>query len=250
MIVLLSPAKTLNFNRAIPNDIVPNLPKFKEEALELIQILRGFTVSEIGKLMEISLKLAELNYQRFKDYNQSYDNAKPCIYAYDGDVYDGIDIEKYSSKEISFANKHLRILTGLYGILRPLDLIQPYRLEMSTPLKNKYGKNLYEFWKDKITQSLNEEKCEFIINLASKEYSSAIDLKKLKIKIINIEFKVKVKSEYKNIGIFAKKARGLMANYIVENFVEAPEKIKQFAVDNYRFCSNSSTECEYIFLRD
>lgn len=250
MIVLLSPAKTLNFNRVIPEGIVTNLPKFKDEALELIQILRQFTVAEIEKLMGISSKLAELNYQRFKDYNQSYDNAKPCIYAYDGDVYDGIDIEKYSSKEINFANKHLRILTGLYGILHPLDLIQPYRLEMSTPLKNKYGKNLYEFWKDKITQCLNEEKCEVIINLASKEYFSAIDLKKLKVKIINIEFRVKVKSEYKNIGIFAKKARGLMANYIIENFIESPEEIKQFAVDNYRFCSNSSSECEYIFLRD
>lgn len=250
MIVLLSPAKSLKFNSDIPNNISPSIPYFAKESSELVEILKNNSSKDLEKLMHISSKLALLNYQRFQEFSKNYDNSKPCIYVYNGDVYDGIDVENYSHEQLQFANQTIRIISGLYGILKPFDLIQAYRLEMSTTLNNPRGKNLYEFWDDKITQKLNEEPDKVIINLASQEYSSAIIPKKLKSDLINIQFKENIKNEYKIIGIHAKRARGIMANFIITNFIQNPQNLKDFCLEGYKYCSKSSTSTEYIFVRN
>jgi cytoplasmic iron level regulating protein YaaA (DUF328/UPF0246 family) len=245
MLILLSPAKTLDFtyNNSVPNNV--SEPEFLSEALELVSVLRNQTATELAKLMSISSKLGELNYQRFQDFSQAV--AKPALYAYKGDVYDGFELDKYNQEKLDFASQHLRIISGLYGILKPLDLIKPYRLEMSTKLINQKGNNLYDFWKKKLTDKLNQEYDNLIINLASQEYSSAVD--KLNKTWINISFKEEHKNEYKVIGIHAKKARGVMANFIIQNFINNPEELKNFNLNNYQFVSNLSSASEYVFVR-
>lgn len=250
MLVLLSPAKTLEFNCKIPHNVISSIPFFAKEAWQLIEILKQYSSKDFEKLMHISPKLALLNHQRFQEFNQDYTNAKPCIYVYNGDVYDGINVENYSDEQLQFANQTIRIISGLYGILKPFDLIQAYRLEMSIALANQKGKNLYEFWDDKIVHKLNEEPGNIIINLASQEYSSAIIPSKCKKELINVQFKENVKGVYKIIGIHAKRARGIMANFIVTNFIKNPEHIKDFSLEGYKYCSKSSTKTEYIFVRD
>lgn len=253
MIILLSPAKTLDFNCKVPTNITLTKPCFAAEAWQLIEILKKHSSQDLEKLMDISPKLAELNYQRFQEFSQDYQNrliAEPCIYVYNGDVYDGIDIENYTESQLDFANKNLRIISGLYGILKPFDLIQAYRLEMSTNLTNSKGKTLYAFWDDKITKKLNEEEGNTIINLASQEYSSAIIPQKCAKTIINIQFKENIKGIYKIIGIHSKKARGIMANYIITNLIQSPEDVKDFNLAGYKYCSKTSNKNEFIFVRD
>ena len=213
------------------------------------------SVADIAQLMKISDKLAKLNYQRFQEFLIPFTakNSKPALFVFDGDVYGEMDVKNYTKQELDFAQRHLRILSGLYGALRPLDLMQAYRLEMGTVLKNACGKNLYEFWQEKITDYLNGELAKSedktLLNLASEEYFSAVDTKKIKGRIINIIFKEQKDNNYKIIGIFAKKARGLMANFIIKNKIEVAEELKQFKVGGYKFHSKFSDENNWCFCR-
>ena len=247
MLLLLSPAKTLDFSDNVPIQITTSTPKFLKEACELVQILQKYSAQDIAKLMSLSEKLSELNFQRFQEFNKQ--NSKAALYAYKGDVYEGFELNEYKEAEIKFANEHLRIISGLYGVLKPLDLIQPYRLEMSINLINPKGRNLYNFWNEKLTDNLNEEQDDIIINLASQEYSSAIITSKLTKPIINIVFKEQHKGEYKIIGIHAKKARGVMANFIIRNFIKDTKEIKEFCLNGYQFKPEFSSKEEYVFVR-
>ncbi len=254
MIFLLSPAKSLNFD-IDASAAKPTMPSFLSDTQNLISILKKFSATDLAQLMKISEKLASLNHQRFQGFVTPFTpkNSKPAIFVFDGDVYDGIDVENYSQQDLDFAQRHLRILSGLYGALRPLDLMQPYRLEMGTALKNARGKNLYQFWQEKITNYLNEELAKdeekILLNLASEEYFGAVDTKKIKGKIINIVFKEKKGDNYKIVGIFAKKARGLMANFIIKNKIEKAEMLKKFAINGYKFHPKFSDENNWCFCR-
>ncbi len=202
--------------------------------------------------MGISKKLAELNHQRFQDFSSDkfdFKNSKQALLVFDGDVYKPIEVETFTKKDFEFAQKHLRILSGFYGILRPLDLMQPYRLEMGTNLKIGDAKNLYQFWGDKISDEINKEKGEYVINLASEEYFSAINPKKISAKIINLIFKEKKGDAYKIIGINAKKARGLMTNFIIKNQIAKPADLKNFDLEKYRFSKEMSDESDFVFIR-
>ena len=202
--------------------------------------------------MSLSEKLSKLNYDRYKSFPTSLnlDNAKQAILAFKGDVYSGIDASSMSQDELEFAQDNLRMISGLYGVLRPLDLIAPYRLEMSTKLVNEMGNNLYQFWGDKISRVINEDESEVIINLASNEYFKAIDKKSLNAEIINIIFKENKGGEYKVIGIYAKRARGLMARYMIDNKVLSPEGLKNFSLEGYRYRDNLSDNLNWTFTRD
>ena len=252
LLALLSPSKTLDFSDNVPKVISKKAaqPCFMQETQELIGLLKKYSAEDIAKLMDLSPKLSELNYQRFQDF-LSYKNTKPALYAYKGDVYDGFELDKYSEDQVNFANKAIRIISGLYGVLKPLDLIVPYRLEMSIKLVNPQGKNLYEFWNEKLTDRINDDllEADFVINLASGEYSSAINFARLIKPVINIVFKEKHKDGYKIIGLHAKKARGIMANFIVLNNIETPAELKNFKLNNYQFSQELSSAGEYVFIR-
>jgi len=253
MIVLLSPAKTLNFD---PTDIkAKGTPQFKDRTAELVDILKKKSAKSIGKLMHISEKLADENYARYQSFSSSYTkkNSKPALFTFKGDVYVGLEAENFTAKQIEFAQDHVRILSGLYGILKPLDKMQAYRLEMGTKLKNKKGANLYKFWGDDITNQLNKElskeKQPVIINLASKEYYKAINPKALNAVVYDIGFK-----EYRNgklmfVSFNAKKARGTMTRYIVQNKVSKVEQLKGFDVDGYHYDESLSTEKMLMFVK-
>jgi cytoplasmic iron level regulating protein YaaA (DUF328/UPF0246 family) len=254
MLVLLSPAKTFDlssYNLYYQLSDKISTPEFLDESLELVELLKKYSTSDIAKLMGLSEKLSELNFQRFKSFSETHnlDNSRPAIFAFKGDVYKAIEVNKYNFAELEFANNALRIISGLYGILKALDLIQEYRLEMSTKLPNKLGGDLYKFWDDKITANLNQEPTEYIINLASQEYSSAISFNKLKHKVINVVFKERHKGAHKIIGVHAKKARGMMANFIIRNLIDQPQFIKEFNDQGYEFIPGLSSEGEYIFIR-
>ncbi|MFT5702771.1 MAG: cytoplasmic iron level regulating protein YaaA (DUF328/UPF0246 family) [Rickettsiales bacterium] len=254
MFIIISPAKSLNFESKIP-PIKTTTPVFIKEIKELINNFNKLSALDLEKLMKISPNLAELNFSRFQNFSENFTtiNSKPALFLFDGDVYKSIDVENYDEKDLEFAQNHLRILSGLYGILRPLDLMQGYRLEMGTKSKNIIGTNLPEFWQDKIADFFNKElKNQIeptIINLASSEYFDAVDFKKINGKIINIIFKEKKGDSYKIIGIFAKKARGLMADFIIKNKVEKSEDLKGFKVGNYRFRSELSDNNNFHFYR-
>jgi cytoplasmic iron level regulating protein YaaA (DUF328/UPF0246 family) len=247
MLMLISPSKTLDFSDNLPNNLKGSNPFFAKEASQLVQVLEKYSSQDISELMSLSDKLGQLNYQRFQNFASQ--PQKPALYAYKGDVYEGFELNTYKQEDIAFANQHLRIISGLYGVLKPLDLIKPYRLEMSINLPNNKGKNLYLFWENKITNKLNEEQDDLVINLASQEYFSAINPKILNKKIINITFKEKHKDGYKIIGIHAKKARGIMANYIILNSINKASQIKDFNLNGYIFSSQLSSENEYVFIR-
>jgi cytoplasmic iron level regulating protein YaaA (DUF328/UPF0246 family) len=248
MIILLSPAKSLDFESdfALENS---SIPAFIEQADYLVKNLQKFDSKTIGKVMKISANLAELNFLRFKDFKNNH--TRQALLAYDGDVYDGIDKKNYRQAEFNFAQEHLRIISGLYGILRPLDLIKPYRLEMACDFKNFdfIAKNLYQFWGDKITQYLNNLNSKTIVNLASQEYFASIDLKKINKKIIDISFKENKNGLLKNIGINAKKARGLMTNFAIVNKIKDPQHLKNFNSENYCFNTKLSNENNWVFCR-
>lgn len=254
MLLLLSPAKSLNFAISIHARNL-TVPEFVDDTRNILAELKKLKPQEISQLMKISDKLATLNYQRFQEFQfpLTEKNSKPALFVFDGDVYDAFDVEKYSTQDLQFAQKHLRILSGLYGILRPLDLMQAYRLEMSTNFKVGKNKNLYEFWQEKLTNYLNDEikthREKIILNLASEEYFSSVNPQKINAKIINIIFKEKKGSEYKIIGLFAKKARGMMADYIIKNRIDEVEKIKKFSLTNYKFQPKLSDEFNWCFCR-
>lgn len=251
--MVISPAKTLDFSGSPYPHFTQ--PTHIEDSQELINQLREFSVADIGQLMKISEKLSILNQQRYEDFQTPFtlDNAQQALFVFKGDVYKGIDIDNYDDEDLAFAQAHLRILSGLYGILRPLDLMQAYRLEMGTKLVNKRGKNLYEFWGNQISEQLNEELAQqvepWLVNLASNEYFKAIAPKALNARLLNIAFKENKSGTYKVIGIHAKRARGLMVNFIIKNRIETPEPIKTFDVEGYAFNEELSTPDTWTFCR-
>ncbi|AGC75685.1 hypothetical protein LX97_00373 [Nonlabens dokdonensis] len=253
MKILLSPAKSLDYETKLPTSRGTQ-SLFSEDAIKINAKLERMSKKEVGELMHISDKLADLNYQRYKEFEEDFtkENARPAIYAFAGDVYTGFDAYSLDTDYLDFAQDSLRILSGMYGYLRPLDLLQPYRLEMGTSLPIERNKNLYEYWKDKVTPRLNKEidKDELLVNLASNEYFKVIDKKNQEGKLITPVFKDYKNGKLKVISFFAKKARGSMARYLVENKIDSLDGIKNFAVDDYKFSESETVkENEPVFVR-
>lgn len=255
MLMVISPAKTLDYETA-PATERHTLPRHLQHSRELIEVLRDKSPQEIGKLMSISDKLAALNVARFGSWSDTLtpDNSKQALLAFKGDVYTGIHAEDFSEDDFDFAQQHLRMLSGLYGILRPLDLMQPYRLEMGTKLANPRGKDLYTFWGNHITDWLNEELAEqgngVLLNLASQEYFGAVKPKALQGRLIETVFRDQKNGQYKIISFYAKKARGLMARYVIKERLKDPEGLKDFNLDGYHYDPASSGPDKLVFLRD
>ena len=249
MLAVISPSKTQDFSSSNV-DVFTKMRQIEQSQI-LIDLLKTKTQGEIASLMSISDKLSKLNFDRFKTFSTPFtlNNAKQALLAFKGDVYNGIDAPSLSSQDLDFAQSCVRMLSGLYGVIRPLDLIQPYRLEMGTRLENDKGKNLYEFWGDQISQILNEDESSVIINLASNEYFKGIDKKSLNAKIINIAFKEFKGDTYKIIGIYAKRARGLMVNYMIKNRITKSDDLKNFNVEDYKFRQDMSDESTWVFTR-
>jgi len=250
MLILISPAKTLDYSA--PDFKESTQPDFQTDTRSLVRIMKKKSAKEIGELMHISDNLAELNEQRFKNFHTDFteENSKQAILAFKGDVYTKIDVEEYTKDDFDFSQEHLRILSGLYGLLKPLDLIQPYRLEMGIKLENKKGKNLYEFWDKKIAIAINEAaNGHTIINLASQEYFKSVHLKTLQSPLINIDFKEYKNDSYKIIGFFAKQARGMMSNFAIKNRITDPEQLKTFNEGGYEYSDKMSDQKNWIFIR-
>ncbi len=254
MITVISPAKSLDFESPLVTK-QKSQPLFLDESKKLITQLKKLAPQDIASLMKLSDKLAQLNYDRFQTFKPPFtlDNARQAMLAFKGDVYQGLNAESFNASDFKFAQKHLRILSGLYGILKPLDLIQAYRLEMGTKFKNKQGDNLYQFWGNQLNQHLKKElskhKQPILLNLASNEYFKAINTKSLGLKVVSAQFKDYKNGQFKIISFYAKKARGLMSQFIIKNQIDSPEKLKQFDLDGYYFDKKSSTQDELIFLR-
>ena len=248
MLIVLSPAKSLDFSTNFKCTTTTK-PIFQNETSQLVDHLKKITVDNLQELMSISKKLGELNYQRFQDFQKNPE--RQAILAFDGDVYDGIDKKNYNEKDFNFAQNHVIILSGLYGLLRPLDSIKPYRLEMGTNFKNFnfFIKNLYEFWENKIVQEINQNPAKIIINLASQEYFSAINSSKINKKIIEIIFQEKKNGTLTTIGINSKKARGLMTNFAIKNKISNPQNLQDFCEENYQFDSSLSNSKKWFFIR-
>ena len=254
MIVMLSPAKSLDF-KTLPQTGIYTLPDFLKEAAVIQSQLKKFKPEELSMLMGISAQLGQLNYERNQLWHPEFttENAKQSILAFNGDVYEGLNAKKFSETELQTAQQKIRILSGLYGLLRPLDLIQPYRLEMGTQLVIPPCKNLYQFWQKKITEKLNEElnsSGHTLVNLASNEYFKAVDTKKLEAKIITPVFKDAKNGEFRVISFFAKKARGLMSRFIIENRIDDPEYLKAFDLDGYYFNPKLTKGNTWVFTRE
>ena len=255
MLILISPAKTLDYDTPATTKKATQ-PAMLAAAQVLIDELRALAPQDISKLMHISDKLGSLNYDRYQHWNQPFtsDNAKQAILAFKGDVYTGLDAEAFNSDELNFAQKHLRILSGLYGLLRPLDLMQPYRLEMGTKFANSRGKNLYEFWGNDITTALNQQlkasKSAAIINLASNEYFKSVKIKELDAELITPIFKDKKNGEYKIISFYAKKARGMMSAYAIKNGILEATQLKKFDAAGYAYNNSLSQGNNWVFTRE
>ena len=252
MKIIISPAKSLDFESKVPTSLHTQ-PQFLEDSVKLNKKLKTLSRKKIADFMGISKDLAELNYQRNQDWSLPFtsDNAKQAIYAFTGEVFRGIDVNSLEDEKLPLLQDRLRILSGLYGLLKPLDLIQAYRLEMGKKLKVGRTENLYKFWGDKIANTLNDEMHddELFINLASSEYFKAVNQKVLKVPMITPVFKDFKNGQYKTIMTFAKKARGLMVRYIIDNNIKSLEELKGFNVDGYGFSEEMSTETELIFTR-
>lgn len=254
MLIVVSPAKTLDYETPAKTKI-HTVPDFLKDSQKLIKQLRDFSPHDIAELMNVSSNIAELNFDRYKSWTANFNekNAKQAVLAFKGDVYTGLDAESFSAKDFKFAQSHFRMLSGLYGLLRPLDLMKPYRLEMGTRLKNSRGKNLYEFWGSEITDALNKQlkkiKSEYLINLASNEYFKSVKPKELNGEIITPAFKDYKAGQYKMIGVYAKKARGTLSRYIIQNQLSNPEDIKDFSGDGYQFNQSLSQANNWVFTR-
>ena len=248
MILLLSPSKNMK-NCTYENKT--SQPVFINEAKSLVNELNKMDVSEIQDFMEISEKLAQLNFQRYQNWSLPFNktNSSPAIYSFSGDVYEGLNAYSLEEEDIKFAQRNLLILSGLYGVLKPLDLIQPYRLEMGKKLKYESHKNLYSFWNDKISLYLNNIKDKVIINLASNEYFNVVNKEKISKKIISPIFKDEKNGKFKIISFYAKKARGLMANYIIKNKIDDPSQLIKFNINGYTYNKNLSTDFYPVFTR-
>lgn len=250
MLILISPAKTLDYNT--PNFKEFTHPDFPSDIKALVSVMKKKSAKEISELMHVSENLAVLNEERYKTFQKEFttENSKQALLAFKGDVYTKIEVDTYSQDDFEFAQKHLRILSGLYGLLKPLDLIQPYRLEMGTRLETKKGKNLYEYWDKKIAKAINEAAAgRPIVNLASQEYFKAVDLKTLKTPVVNIHFKEFKNGAYQVIGLFAKQARGMMTNFAVKNRIENPQELKSFNQEGYEFSAPMSDKSDWVFIR-
>jgi cytoplasmic iron level regulating protein YaaA (DUF328/UPF0246 family) len=254
MLIVISPAKTLDFDTP-PNTQEFSHPKYLKQSTLLIEQLRKYSDSDIASLMNLSKKLATLNLARYQAWQLPFtlDNAKQAILAFKGDVYTGLNVESLDMPKLEFAQQHLRILSGLYGVLRPFDLIQPYRLEMGTKIQNDRGKNLYQFWGSILREAIEAETAltdGILINLASNEYFKVLETKKLKTRTITPVFKDWKNSQYKIISFYAKKARGLMSRYIIDHRIDKPEEIKNFDSNNYVFSEEMSKGDNWTFIRD
>ncbi len=255
MLTLLSPAKTLDFEFSAEG--LPSTPPLFQEDIEvLLGRCKRLTVTNLRELMNISQPLAELNRQRFQGMTLPFtaDNSKPCLLAFRGGVYRGLDAASLSKRDLDWAHHRLRILSGLYGILRPLDLMQPYRLEMGTRLSNPRGKNLYDFWGDRLVESLNSEHAErpgkAVLNLASNEYFKAVPKKQLDAPLVTALFQEIRDGKPKTISFSAKRARGLMARFIVRNRIDTPDGLKEFAEEGYSFRPELSQDNQLLFVRE
>ena len=254
MLAILSPAKTLDYETPLKTKL-NSQPIYGRESNQLIKTLRTFEPFEVASLMKISDKLADLNHKRYVEWRNKPAESKtrPAALAFKGDVYQGLEAQSFNDNDLKFAQRHLRILSGLYGLLRPLDVIQPYRLEMGTKLKTSKGQNLYDYWGTKLTDGLNEALKESkegtLVNLASNEYFGAVQPELLEGSLLNIGFKEKRNGQLKFVSFSAKKARGLMANFIIKERVKKPEDLKSFDLENYRFNAKMSSESEWTFSR-
>lgn len=255
MLILISPAKKLDYETPLSTD-VHSQPQFLEHSQQLIDQLKSYAPHEVADLMHLSEKLALLNFERFQDWQTPFtaENARPAVLAFKGDVYTGMAADTMDQATLDYAQQHLRILSGLYGVLRPLDLMQPYRLEMGTSLQNERGKDLYAFWNGVITDKLNADLAasgsEVVVNLASSEYFKSVNKKALNGRLITPAFKDWKNGQYKMISFFAKKARGMMTRYVLENRVDDPEQLHAFAQDGYAFNPELTTKPdEPVFTR-
>lgn len=256
MLAVLSPAKSLDPTPA-PGSLAPSTPALLDDAQQLMKTTRGLTQKKIRELMNLSADLAKLNYDRYRSFElpMTPDNALPAALTFNGEVYRGLDARSLSAKDLHWAQDHVAILSGLFGILRPLDLVQPYRLEMGTRLANRRGKNLYEFWGDRIANEINERTAEHadrtLVNLASNEYFKAVKKKALEGPVVECVFEDWKESpdEAKVISFMAKHARGLMARYLIEERVDRVEGLKDFALERYKLVKKRSTDERLIFSR-
>ena len=255
MLTVLSPAKTLDYESPSVTDQT-STPQFMDQSALLVDDARTLAPDDIRSLMGVSEAIASLNHERFMNWapESTTANAKQAILAFKGDVYTGLEAETMSANDLEFAQAHLRILSGLYGLLRPLDLMQPYRLEMGLKFSNQRGKNLYEFWDERITDAINADLAsagtETLVNLASNEYFKAVKTKSLNADIITPQFKDLKNGQYKMISFFAKKARGVMARYIIDKQLTDPEQLKSFTGSGYYFSAEQSSGNNLVFLRD
>ena len=256
MLFLLSPAKSLEYERALPAGLAHTLPPFIPQSSELIEVLRQLPPQAIGELMDISDKLAQLNAARNAAWSPNFtpDNSRQALFAFNGDVYEGLDAYSLAPADIAWAQEHLLMLSGLYGALRPLDLMQPYRLEMGTRLANAHGSNLYQFWGTRIAQLINERQAQdsqpVVINLASQEYFKSVDLKHLKARVVECVFEDYKGGKYKIISFHAKHARGLMARYAITHRLSQPEQLMAFDVDGYAYAPEVSSPQRLVFRRN
>ncbi|MEP0985994.1 peroxide stress protein YaaA [Ekhidna sp.] len=254
MIAVVSPAKNLDFKTKYNTSTTQ--PRLMECTNELINVMRKKSVDEVSELMSISRQLAGLNVHRFKEFDSEHtkENAKPAALAFNGDVYQGLKAETFDQKKMEFAQEHFRILSGLYGLLRPLDLIQPYRLEMGTKLAFDDHKTLYEYWDRKILDllidDLKAQGDDIILNLASNEYFKSVDKKDMPVRVIDVEFKHFKNDKYKIISFYAKKARGMMSRFMIENQITDPGDLRGFDYEGYYFDEKESTENKLAFKRE
>lgn len=255
MIILLSPAKTIQLNRYSTN-LTPSIPLFNKEAFDLVKQIQKMSFAELQNILDVSDKLAVLNFERYKSFSESYhpSNSKPSILAFSGEVYEGLEAWTFNDHQMMEAHKKVRILSGLYGILKPLDLIQAYRLELSCKMKPIEYNDLYEYWKDKILKAiiddLNLYKTDVILNLASLEYSKVVDFKKLDVKVKTPKFKNYRNNEYKIVSIYAKKARGLMTSFVIKNSIDDINDIIGFDFGGYYYNQELSNETEPNFISE
>ena len=254
MLFLLSPAKSLDYDTPA-GDVPHTQPLFTKQSAELIALLRTYSPQQISELMDLSDALSGLNVARYQAWSPKFTakNAKQAVLAFNGDVYDGLNAASLKPKDLDWAQDHVCILSGLYGVLRPLDWMQPYRLEMGTKLANPKGKDLYKFWGSQIADYLNErlqqDKTPVVVNLASQEYFKSVDRKALKAPVIDCAFEEYKNGQYKIISFMAKRARGLMARYAVQHRLSRPEQLQAFDTDGYRFEAKASTDLKLVFRR-
>ncbi|MBB5322845.1 peroxide stress protein YaaA [Marinobacter oulmenensis] len=254
MLMIISPAKTLDYESPLATQNHTR-PDFLDDACELIDQLKELEPHQVSNLMSISDKLGQLNAERFQNWHTPFtlDNARQAVLAFKGDVYTGLDAASFSEEDFEFAQKHLRILSGLYGLLKPLDLMQPYRLEMGTRFENHRGKDLYAFWGSRLTEALNgllADDDQVLVNLASNEYFKSVQKKQLDARLITPQFKDWKNGQYKMISFYAKKARGLMCRYAIQNRITDAEDLKGFDLEGYYFSSEHSDNNNWVFLRD